>query len=128
MPHFKRYTVQDNDIESWEQRRDERNRNQEQDIELEQIRKIVEECNPEEDEVDKRILFEWTGIKLVNSDYLDDTSADEVDIAVFIDNLIGYDDSVTRSLLQSQTIDPRFNRKDRNAKTVEDEDPELKIN
>ena len=61
---------------------------------IEQIRKIVEECDPEGDQVDKRILYEWTGIKLKNSDYDDDTSVEEEgDISVFIDNLIGYSDS-----------------------------------
>ena len=52
----------------------------------------MEECDPERDEVDKRILYEWTGIKLVSSDYDDDTSVEEADLSVFIDNLIGYGD------------------------------------
>ena len=52
----------------------------------------MEECDPERDEVDRRILYEWTGIKLVSSDYVDDTSVEEADLSVFIDNLIGYGD------------------------------------
>ena len=52
----------------------------------------MEECDPERDEVDRRILYEWTGIKLVSSDYDDDTSVEEADLSVFIDNLIGYGD------------------------------------
>ena len=52
----------------------------------------MEECDPERGEVDRRILYEWTGIKLVSSDYDDDTSVEEADLSVFIDNLIGYGD------------------------------------
>lgn len=44
--------------------------------------------------MDKRILYEWTGIKLDgNGAFEDDSSADEItDVGVFIDNMLGYSD------------------------------------
>ena len=56
---------------------------------------MIEECRPQDDEVDRRILYEWTGMKLNSSDnYEEDSSCEEllIDASVFIDNFVGYAD------------------------------------
>ena len=60
-----------------------------------EINEMVEGCRPQEDEVDRRILYEWTGMKLDSNDnYEEESSCEEllIDASVFIDNFIGYAD------------------------------------
>ena len=61
----------------------------------EQIEEMVEKCKPKEDPIDRRILYEWTGMKLdIKEEFEDDSSWEDqiFDASVFIDNLIGYTD------------------------------------
>ena len=41
------------------------------------LESLVSECEPEIDDIDKRILFEMTGIKLDQADYRDESSDEE---------------------------------------------------
>lgn len=41
------------------------------------IDRIVDECKPDEDPIDRRILYELTGRKAFEDDYLDDSSMSE---------------------------------------------------
>ena len=47
------------------------------------------ECEPEANDLDKRILYELTGIRLSGRDFNDESSQEE-DVSVLIDNVIGY--------------------------------------
>ena len=51
--------------------------------------KILNECTPSQNDIDKRILFEMTGVKLDSNDYEDESSF-EGDLSVLVSNLIGY--------------------------------------
>ena len=54
-------------------------------------KKIINECRPEIDDFDKRILFEMTGRKLDRDDYNDESSS-EGDYVVLLEELKGYED------------------------------------
>ena len=56
---------------------------------------MVDGCRPQQDEVDKRILYEWTGMTPYGaSAFEDDSSGDDLkDPSMIIDNIIGYKES-----------------------------------
>lgn len=51
------------------------------------VNRIVSECDAENNEVDQRILYEITGIKLQNDAFADDSSF-EADLGALVDNLM----------------------------------------
>ena len=58
----------------------------------------MSECAPSKSEIDRRILFEMTGVKLDPNDYQDESSFEE-DLSLLISNVIGYDFSESNDLL-----------------------------
>ena len=59
-------------------------------------KRIITECEPDSNDLDKRILYEMTGVKLGAGDYKDE-STDEEDITVVFNNFIGYDSAVNEA-------------------------------
>ena len=80
--YFKRYTVHDKDID------DAKSKPRGIDI-----KKIINECDAANNDTDKRILYEMTGIQL-QQDLFNDDSSFEDDLALMMDNILGYDDQI----------------------------------
>ena len=70
------------------------------------VNRIINECDAEHNDIDKRILYELTGIKL-DQDFFADDSSFEADMSRMVDNLIGYRDRLT-SIENVQPIQPKF--------------------
>ena len=70
------------------------------------VNRIINECDAEHNDIDKRILYELTGIKL-DQDFFADDSSFEADMSRMVDNLIGYRNRLT-SIENVQVIQPKF--------------------
>ena len=55
--------------------------------------RIVNECKPYKNDIDRRILYEITGVKIESDD--DDSSSFEEDLSVLVSQVIGYKRSET---------------------------------
>lgn len=54
--------------------------------------RIAKECKPYKNDIDKRILYEITGVKIADDqEYEYDESSFEEDLSVFISQVIGYE-------------------------------------
>ena len=51
--------------------------------------RIINECQPTRSDIDKRILFEMTGVKLDRDEFSDESSLEE-DLSVLVNQVIGY--------------------------------------
>ena len=80
--YFRRYTVQDQDID--EPKHNARGM---------PITRIVNECDAVNSLIDKRILYEMTGIKLDQELFNDDSSFED-DLSLMVDNLLGWEDRI----------------------------------
>jgi len=69
-------------------------------------KKIINECRPEINDHDKRILFEMTGRKLDRDDYKDESSS-EGDYVVLLEELEGYEEG-KRQRYQDEPVSPSF--------------------
>ena len=96
VPYFRCYTIEDYQVE------------QSRSIEKRGIteKRIISECEPDTNDLDKRILYELTGIKLDPADYQDESSAEE-DISVVINNIIGYDSAVDEATTANRRTNSR---------------------
>lgn len=65
VPYFRRYTIHDYQLGKEDERLFERGLAND---------RIINECEPEANELDKRILYELTGIRLRGQDFKDESS------------------------------------------------------
>ena len=89
--YFQRYTINDKEIER--QKANPRGMS---------VNRIVSECDALHSEVDKRILYELTGIKVDQEAFKDDSSF-EADLSQMVDNLIGYDERLISMVVPSDS-------------------------
>ena len=52
------------------------------------MERIINECQPAEDEIDKRILYELTGLKLNQGDFADETESLDADLGDLLEDIM----------------------------------------
>ena len=52
------------------------------------MNRIINECEPADDKIDRRILYELTGLKLDQNDFEDETESLDTDLNDVIDHIM----------------------------------------
>lgn len=82
--YFKRYTIKDYELNFKVKGVDDKAPSREM-----SVNRLVNQCEPEQDPLDKRIVYEMTGQKLDDRDYLDEsTDQDEEDWFTNVNELL----------------------------------------
>ena len=75
--HYKKYVISRDDLKKEKERR-ERNQNQEKVVDIiGENRKLLRHFEPDDNWWDRRALFEVTGIRMEENDFLDSDTSDE---------------------------------------------------